>query len=92
MDGKSFDIGSLIVDVRLLRHGQERAGIVIGFKPWRRATLEELANAREIAEAIGKNSSREKIEYPEIYWLDDHSVETVMEQDIKQVPENEKKK
>ena len=90
MDGKHFDIGSLIVDTRLIRHGYKRCGIIIGFKPWRRATLDELADCRQIANTIGKNTRRDKIEYPEVYWLDDHSVETVMEQDIKQVPENEK--
>ena len=90
MDGKNFDIGNLIVDNRLLRHGHKRCGIVIGFKPWRRATLEELAECRQIADTIGKNEQRDRIEYPEIYWLDDHSVETVMEQDIKQVPGNER--
>ena len=90
MDEKIFNIGNLIVDTRLLRHGEKRCGIVIGFKPWRRATLDELASCRKIADTIGANNNREKIEYPEVYWLDDHSVETVMQQDINHIPENEK--
>ena len=79
-----FEIGDLVADTRQLRHGIERCGIVVGFKPWRRTTLEEIATCPNVT-----LEQQKKIDYPEIYWLDNTSVETVMLQDISNVP-NEK--
>ena len=75
-----FEIGDLVADTRRLRHGDERCGIVIGFKPWRRTTLKEIETCPNLT-----GDEQAKIEYPEVYWFDSTGVETVMLQDIKNV-------
>ena len=81
MSHELFEIGDLVADVRLMRHDVERYGIVIGFKPWRRTTLEEIATCPNTS-----LDQQSKIEYPEIYWLGSSAIETVMLQDIRNVP------